>query len=105
LILAAAMTVAILWCNSASAQYGGQSHDPNEEIEAARSRQKAQAQKYARGSASRARPTFGGSGADPYGRIDMSGRAVPGYPAIRGDLRSNPVRRGGANGVARSRRR
>lgn len=108
LFLIAALLVALSWTKPASAQFfNNNMQDPESEIESARTKQKQAVQKYARPSASRAR-SAAGTGLDRYGRLDLSGRPAPGYPAVRGEL-TGPgaarVSRGGANGVARRRGR
>jgi hypothetical protein len=98
------------WTRPASAQYGfgfGQGSDPNAEIEAARSRAKQQLQKYSKPSGSGARGSaprsaIGGGFRDRYGRVDLAGHAVAGYPTVRGDLDTIHVSRGRSNGGSRS---
>jgi hypothetical protein len=109
LFLTVAVGVAAAWCQPASAQFfGGPAHDVNAEIEAARNQQRQQVQKYSpRSKEARARAAIG-AGGDTYGRVDMSGRPVPGYPTIRGNITgsgASRVSRGGANGAVKSRRR
>jgi hypothetical protein len=43
--------------------------------------------------------------ADRFGRADLAGHGVGGYPIIRGDLEKSKVSRGGANGARHGRRR
>jgi hypothetical protein len=98
------------WSGSARAQYGfafGQKSDPNAEIEAARSRAKQQLEKYARPSGPGARgpagrQAIGGGFRDRFGRWDLAGHPVAGYPTVRGDLDTVQVPRGGANAGRRS---
>jgi hypothetical protein len=108
-LLVAVVLMVSCWSGSARAQYGfGQGADPNAEIESARKQALQQRQKYAKPSGAGAprRSAVGGGFLDTYGRADLSGRGVSGYPVVRGDLSHTRVSRGGANGaVKRGRRR
>jgi hypothetical protein len=110
--LFASLAVVILasaWTGSARAQYGlggfGATPDMSAEIETQRNALKSQMGKYTKaprapsGIAGRARPTNPAM-VDRYGRMDLAGHPVAGYPAVRGDLNASGVRvsRGGANG-------
>jgi hypothetical protein len=109
LFVAVALALAS-WNGPAKAQYGfgfGQGSDPNAEIEAARSRAKQQLQKYSKPSGpgalgSAGRPAIGGGFRDRYGRADLAGHAVAGYPMVRGELDTIHVSKGRANGGRRS---
>jgi len=106
-LLVAVVLIVSCWSGSARAQYGfGQGADPNAEIESARNQALQQRQKYAKPSGAGAprRSPVGGF-LDTYGRADLSGRGVPGYPVVRGDLSRMKVSRGGANGAVRRGRR
>jgi hypothetical protein len=103
-----AMALTLLWSGTASAQFFGiQPKDPQAEIETARKKQQELVQRYARQNAARSRSRLGAA-RDQYGRMDLSGRPVSGYPSVRGEL-SGPgasrVSRGGANGPVRRRGR
>ena len=106
-LLVAVVLIVSCWTQPARAQYGfnfGQTADPIAEIEAARNKAKQDRSKYSKpggGQAATRRGPVGGGFTDTYGRMDLSGHAVPGYPAIRGDLSHSRVSRGGANGSAR----
>jgi len=105
-LLAAVVLIVSCWTGTARAQYGfgfGQGSDPSAEIESARKQALQQQQKYAKSSGAVAprRPPVGGGFLDTYGKADLSGHHVPGYPAVRGDLGHMRVTRGGANGAAR----
>jgi len=109
-LFVAVVLVACSWSKPARAQFGGfgQTADPVAEIEAARAKAKAERSKYAKsagGAGAARRSQLGGNFTDTYGRADLAGHAVPGYPAIRGDLGNARVSRGGANGKARPSRR
>jgi hypothetical protein len=109
LLFVAVALVLASWTKPAEAQYGfrfGQHSDINAEIEAARSRVKQQLQKYSRPSGSGARGSaprsaIGGGFRDQYGRMDLAGRPVAGYPTVRGDLDTSHLSRGGASGSRR----
>jgi hypothetical protein len=105
LLFVAVVLVASSWSGTAFAQFSfGETGDPNAEIEAARSTAKQNLKKYSSrpsGGSTAARSKIGSSFLDTYGRRDLAGHAVPGYPAARGDLSSASVSRGGANGKAR----
>jgi hypothetical protein len=107
-ILLVAVVMISCLAQPARAQYGygfGQGADPIAEIEAARSKAKQDRTKYAKpggaGASATRRAPVGGGFADTYGRMDLSGHPVPGYPAVRGDLSHSRVSRGGANGTSR----
>jgi hypothetical protein len=98
------------WSSAAHAQYGGFGNTPdvNAEIDNQRSHIKQQMRQYAKpqGRSSRTSALRQGAAgaADRYGRIDMAGKPVAGYPAVRGDLTgqgSTRVSRGGANGTGK----
>ena len=108
----AVVILASAWPAPAKAQYGfggfGNIPDMSAEVDAMRSQQKAQASKYAKpqSRASRGAPArsvlSNPASKDKYGRMDLAGHPVAGYPTVRGDL-SGPgathVSRGGANGA------
>jgi hypothetical protein len=101
-----------MWSGTARAQYGlggfGNTADVNQEIDAARSKIRQQMSKYGKPQARPSRTAVrGGTGsADRYGRVDLAGHPVAGYPAVRGDLNAGTsVSRGGANGKSRGRAR
>ncbi len=59
-----------------------------------------------RGRSSRSAPSPAGIDDHRYGRIDMAGHPISGYPAVRGEVSGNGaahVSRGGANGSGRRR--
>jgi hypothetical protein len=109
-LFVAVVLVLASWTGPAWAQYGfgfGHSSDPNAEIEAARNQAKQQLQKYSKPSGSGARGSagrsaIGGGFRDRYGRMDLAGHAVAGYPMVRGDLDTIHASRGKANGSRRS---
>lgn len=86
LLLVAAFVAVSCSTRSASAQFGFNTTPMGETIQQQRQELLSQQQKYTQ-SVSRAAtpaPRFQPSGrADAYGRIDLSGRPAPGYPAIR----------------------
>jgi hypothetical protein len=104
--------VAILastWSRPVCAQYGmggfGNLTDPNAEIDQQRSSMKSSMRTYTKPQAPRGRSGYtrmsNPGSMDSYGRMDLAGHSVPGYPAVRGDLRGPGalhVSRGGANG-------
>jgi len=108
----AVVILASAWPAPAKAQYGmggfGSISDMGAEVDAMRSQQKLQASKYAKpqSRASRGAPArsvlSNPASKDKYGRMDLAGHPVAGYPTVRGDL-SGPgathVSRGGANGA------
>jgi hypothetical protein len=94
---------------SARAQYGfpgsGNPRDPLSQIGPAKSAAKQRQQSHTK-TLPRARrgvsslPRLSQPGAlDRFGRQDLSGRPVPGYPVIRGDVNNPSTSRGGANGA------
>jgi hypothetical protein len=108
-LFAAVAILASTWSRPAFAQYGmggfGSLTDPNAEIDQQRSTMKSQMGTYARPQAARGRSGYtrlsNPASMDSYGRMDLAGHPVPGYPAVRGDLRgpnATHVSRGGANG-------
>ena len=105
ILLVAVVLIVSCWTRPARAQYGfGQTADPIAEIEAARNKAKQDRSKYSKpggGQGAPRRAPVGGGFTDTFGRTDLSGHAVPGYPAVRGDLSHSRVSRGGANGSAR----
>jgi hypothetical protein len=110
-MLAAAVILSASWASPGQAQLGiggfGGALGPLGQIEAARSQLKLKNQQYtkAKPRAVRrpsARPATSSSHVDSldrFGRRDLAGRAVAGYPAIRGNLDNMQVSRGGANGT------
>ena len=110
-MLMAAVILSASWANPAQAQLGiggiGGVSGPLRGTEAPKSQTKLKNQKYTKkakpksGRAQAARPSkfsYNYNSLDRFGRKDLSGRPVGGYPAIRGDLESIHVSRGGANG-------
>jgi hypothetical protein len=109
-MLLAIVILSASWASPAQAQSGiggfGGAPNPRSEIEAARNLIKQRNQQYTKakpkaGRAQAARPSvssYNHNSLDRFGRVDLAGRAVPGYPAIRGNLESINVSRGGANG-------
>jgi hypothetical protein len=114
-LLVAVMLLGSAWSPPARAQFGfsgfGAGPDPLSQIETARSQAKQRLQQYARvspgvGRAMTPRSSPGNSAfLDRFGRMDLSGRPVPGYPVVRGDLNTQHVSRGGANGAEQRRAR
>src|SRR4051812_28235992 len=114
-MLLAVVILSASWASPAQAQFGiggfGGAPNPLSEIEAARSLIKQRNQQYTKAKpraarAHAARPTtssYNYNSLDRSGRADLAGRAVPGYPAIRGNLESMHVSRGGANGTSAKR--
>jgi hypothetical protein len=106
-LFAGVVILGTTWSSVVHAQYGGfgNSSDVNADIDAQRAKAKQQMSHYTKSQArtpraAAARPGAPGA-ADRYGRIDMAGKPVSGYPVIRGDLNSMSVSRGGANGGRR----
>ena len=108
-LLVAVVLIVSCWTQPARAQYGfnfGQTADPIEEIEAARSRAKQDRSKYSKpgggGAGATRRAPIGGGFADTYGRMDLSGHPVRGLPG--GAWRPQPLpslaRRGQRRGEA-----
>ncbi len=90
LLLVAALVAATCFSRSASAQFGGMNfgdHTPiGETIQQQRQEILSQQQKYAHPNSRAAAPAqrFQPSGrVDAVGRMDLSGRSVPGYPTLR----------------------
>jgi hypothetical protein len=114
-MLVAVVILSASWASPAQAQFGiggfEGAADPLSQIEAARGLIKQRNQQYtkAKPNARRTqatRPSKSPSNynsLDRFGRVDLAGRAVPGYPAIRGNLEGMKVSRGGANGSAAKR--
>jgi len=102
------------WASPLQAQVGiggfGGVIDPLSQTKAARGQTKPKDKQYteAKPKAGRARATrpskysYNYNVLDRFGRKDLSGHPVSRYPAIRGDLESMQVSRGGANGSKRS---
>jgi hypothetical protein len=109
----AVVLLGTIWSGTARAQGFsgfGNTQDVNSEIDAERSKIRQQIAKNAKPQPRPARGTAvrGGTGAaDRYGRVDLAGHPVGGYPIIRGDLNGPNggarVSRGGANGSGRRR--
>src|SRR5262249_18445097 len=89
----AVVILASAWSSPAKAQFGmggfGPPADMNAEIDAMRSQQKGDASKYTK---PQAKVSRGGSArsylsnpnsTDPYGRMDLAGHPVAGYPTVR----------------------
>ena len=113
-MLMAAVILSASWASPAQAQLGiggfGGVSGPLRGIEAAKSQTKLKNQQH-----TKARPKSGRAQAarlskslynynsvDRFGRADLSGHPVAGYPAIRGDLDSGlNVSRGGASGSSK----
>ena len=113
-LFVAVMLFASTWTSTARAQFGmggfGGLHDPNAEIDQQRTTIKSNLNKYSKAPTSHSRVArqklSNPASTDAYGRMDLAGHPVPGYPAVRGDLTgrtSAPVSRGGANTRGRSR--
>ena len=114
-VLSVAVVILASACSSpAKAQFGlgGGVPDTTADVDAMRAHQKQEASKYTKpqARASRgtpARTTLGNPASkDRYGRMDLAGHAVAGYPTVRGDLtgpNSSRVSRGGANGQIKRR--
>jgi len=116
IISVAVVILASAWSSPAKAQYGlggyGSIPDMSAEVDAMRAQQKQEASKYTKSQAraSRGAPSrsaLGNPGSrDRYGRVDLAGHPVAGYPAVRGDLNGptpSRVSRGGANGQIKKR--
>src|SRR6516162_10226898 len=109
-MLLAVVILSASWASPVQAQLGiggfGGAPNPLSGIKAARNPIKQRDQQYTKakpkaGRKPSARPSTSSSYAnslDRFGRVDLAGRAVPGYPAIRGNLEGMQVSRGGANG-------
>lgn len=112
LFFGALMLAASTWTSTARAQFGmggfgGRHPDPLTQIKTDRGEIKSRLNTYThapthRGRIMRPQPTNPAS-MDTYGRMDLSGHPVAGYPVVRGDLHGARVSRGGANGVGRRR--
>jgi hypothetical protein len=108
-LFVAVMLFASTWTSSARAQFGmGGFRDPNAEIDQQRSTIKSRLGSYSKPPTSHsrvARPKLSNpASTDAYGRMDLAGHPVPGYPSVRGDLtgsNASRVSRGGANGRGR----
>lgn len=110
LLCVAVVVLATGWSSPAKAQFGlggfGNIRDMGAEVDAMRTKQKADSNKYAKPQAHRrGAPTrsylSNPTSTDQYGRMDLAGHPVAGYPLVRGDMggRTPPkVSRGGANG-------
>jgi hypothetical protein len=117
----AVVILASAWSSPAKAQYGiggfGEPADMSAEVDAMRAQQKGQANKYTRAPVRGARsaPTrsylSNATSTDPYGRMDLAGHPVAGYPSVRsGSIGHTPpaASRNGAHAYSRrgsSRRR
>jgi hypothetical protein len=116
-MLVAVVILSASWASPAQAQIGiggfGGVTDPLSKIEAAKSQTKLRKQEYTKakpkaGRAQATRPSkspYNYNSLDRFGRADLAGKSVAGYPAVRGDLESLHVSRGGANGSKRAVRR
>ena len=117
ILFVAVVILASAWSSPAKAQYGlgglGNIPDMSAEVDAMRTEQKQQVSKYAKPQSrvSRGAPARSSLSNPPsidrYGRMDLSGHPVSGYPIVRGDLTgpSSPrVSRGGANGLVKKKR-
>jgi hypothetical protein len=113
-MLMAAVILSASWASPAQAQLGiggfGGVSGPLLGIEAAKSQTKLKNQQYtkkAKPKSRRAQATrpskssYNYNSLDRFGRKDLSGHPVSGYPAIRGDIDSMAVSRGGANGSSK----
>lgn len=110
LMLVAVVILCVSWASPAQAQLGiggiGGESDPLGQIEAARSEAKLRKQQYSKvkpkagkGQAARSSvSSYNTNSLDRFGRMDLAGHAVGGYPVVRGNLESTKVSRGGANG-------
>jgi hypothetical protein len=111
LFFAAVVIVGCAWSTPARAQFGFGSmanKDPVEQIKTDRSKIKSRLSEYSHAQSHHTRilrpRVTNPASADEYGRMDLAGRAVAGYPVVRGDLTGHGaahVSRGGANGIAR----
>src|SRR5262245_1425673 len=111
LLLLSFVILVTSWSKPARAQFGIPNFggvDSASESESERSRIKSEQQKYARGAPRAARPAaprtnlMNHNSLDRYGRMDLAGRAVAGYPTVRGNINgpnAARVSRGGANGA------
>ena len=109
LLFAAVVIVASMWSTPARAQFGFgglANKNPVDQIKTDRTTIRGRISEYSHAQShqsriSRPRVTNPAS-IDEFGRMDLAGRAVPGYPMVRGDLRGHTyVSRGGANGGGR----
>jgi len=110
-MLLAVVILGASWASPAQAQSGiggfGSASGPLNSIEAARSQTKLKNQQSTKAKpkarrAKAARPSMSSydyNSIDRFGRKDLAGHPVAGYPAIRGDLEKMQVSRGGANGT------
>lgn len=106
LFFAAVVLLATTWSTPARAQFGfgggGGNKDPLADIAQQRSKIKSRLSQYSRHSAGSRAKVANPASTDELGRMDLAGRAVAGYPIVRGDLRGHTyVSRGGANGSGR----
>ena len=93
-LFAAVMILASMWARPAHAQFGmgmfGGSHDPIAEIDQQKSTINARTQKYTHAPSSHARISrpklTNPASMDAYGRMDLAGHPVPGYPIVRGAI-------------------
>jgi hypothetical protein len=111
-MLVAVVILSASWASPAQAQLGtgglGGVSRPLDQTKAAQGQPKIENQQYLKakpkaGRAQAARPfkssyNYNYNSLDRFGRKDLAGRPVAGYPAIRGDIDSMKVSRGGANG-------
>jgi hypothetical protein len=115
-MLVAVVILSTSWASPAQAQLGfggfGGDTDTVSEIEAARSQIKLKNKNYSKakpraGKGLAARPsvsTYNVNSLDRFGRMDLAGRSVSGYPPVRGGINAGlHVSRGGANGTGASR--
>jgi hypothetical protein len=114
-MLMAAVILSTSWASPAQAQLGivgfGGVSGPLRGIEAPKSQTKLKNQQYtkARPKSRRAQATrpskssynYNYNSLDRFGRVDLSGHPISGYPAIRGNIDSMAVSRGGANGSSK----
>ena len=93
-LFVAVMLFVSAWTSSARAQFGmggfGGLHDPNAEIDQQRSTIKSRLGNYSKPPTSHSRVArqklSNPASTDAYGRMDLAGHPVPGYPSVRGDL-------------------
>ena len=108
IFLAAVVILASTWSTPARAQYGmggfGNNTDPTAQIDQERSKITQNLHRYSQAPASHTRASrpklTNPSSLDAYGRMDLAGRPVGGYPVVRGDLHGHigsSLPRGGAN--------